>query len=243
MTAWIDEAGRFARQVREVTQAAGVPLILDEVVSGFRLAPGGAQEYFGIPAEMACYGKISSGLGIPLSIVGGKSELMSYADTAGLFADNRAGKVWISSTHKWNFVAVVAALAALRKVRTDFDALGKNIDSLHARICQAVRDCAARLGTSVEVLGHSRLQSVISFGHPSPEPHTYRSIMGSASPWHLRPLLALGLYLRLGGVYVQGAPTMNLSFAHGSTEADTVAAVVETSLMRMKEDGMLPETS
>jgi hypothetical protein len=36
---------------------------------------------------------------------------------------------------------------------------------------------------------------------------------------------------------------MNLSFAHGSTEADTVAAVVETSLMRMKEDGMLPETS
>jgi glutamate-1-semialdehyde 2,1-aminomutase len=79
MTAWIDEAGRFARQVREVTQEAGVPWILVEVVSGFRLAPGGAQEYFGIPAEMAWFGTIASGLGSPVSMVGGKSGRWSCA--------------------------------------------------------------------------------------------------------------------------------------------------------------------
>ncbi len=74
--------GRYARwlqQLRAVCDAAGVPLIFDEVYTGFRLAPGGAQEYFGVAADMVVYGKTVAG-GMPIGVVCGKSALMRRFD-------------------------------------------------------------------------------------------------------------------------------------------------------------------
>jgi glutamate-1-semialdehyde 2,1-aminomutase len=69
----------WLRQLREVCRASGVALIFDEVYSGFRLAPGGAQEYFGIDADMVVYGKTVAG-GMPIGVVCGKSWLMRRVD-------------------------------------------------------------------------------------------------------------------------------------------------------------------
>jgi glutamate-1-semialdehyde 2,1-aminomutase len=69
----------WLRQLREVCRAGGVPLILDEVYSGFRLAPGGAQEYFGVDADFVVYGKTVAG-GMPIGVVCGKSWLMRRVD-------------------------------------------------------------------------------------------------------------------------------------------------------------------
>ncbi len=65
----------WLRQLREVCSARGIVLIFDEVFVGFRLAPGGAQEYFGVRADMVTYGKTLGG-GLPVGVVCGRGELM-----------------------------------------------------------------------------------------------------------------------------------------------------------------------
>ena len=79
----ISEAGaayaRWLERLRAVCDDAGVPLILDEVYTGFRLAPGGAQEYFGVRADMVVYGKTVAG-GMPIGVVCGTSALMRRFD-------------------------------------------------------------------------------------------------------------------------------------------------------------------
>ena len=72
---------QWLRQLREVCSASGIPLIFDEVYTGFRLAPGGAQEYFGVSADMVVYGKTVAG-GMPIGVVCGKKDLMRRFDAA-----------------------------------------------------------------------------------------------------------------------------------------------------------------
>jgi glutamate-1-semialdehyde 2,1-aminomutase len=70
---------QWLKQLREVCQACGIPLIFDEVYTGFRLAPGGAQAYFGVQADIVVYGKTVAG-GMPIGVVCGKKELMRRFD-------------------------------------------------------------------------------------------------------------------------------------------------------------------
>src|SRR5262249_40645095 len=70
---------RWLQQLRQVCSACGIPLIFDEVFTGFRLAPGGAQEYFGVSADLVVYGKTVAG-GMPIGVVCGKQELMRRFD-------------------------------------------------------------------------------------------------------------------------------------------------------------------
>ena len=70
---------QWLRKLREVCSANGIPLIFDEVFSGFRLASGGAQEYFGVQADIVVYGKSVAG-GMPIGVVCGKKELMRRFD-------------------------------------------------------------------------------------------------------------------------------------------------------------------
>src|SRR6266404_7767555 len=77
-----DGSARYAewlRRLRAVCRDAQVPLIFDEVYTGFRLAPGGAQEYFGVSADMVVYGKTVAG-GMPIGVVCGKKALMRRFD-------------------------------------------------------------------------------------------------------------------------------------------------------------------
>lgn len=71
---------QWLRKLREVCSECGIPLIFDEVFSGFRLAPGGAQEYFGVQADIVVYGKTVAG-GMPIGVVCGKKELMRRFDS------------------------------------------------------------------------------------------------------------------------------------------------------------------
>jgi glutamate-1-semialdehyde 2,1-aminomutase len=70
---------RWLRRLRDVCREASVPLIFDEVYTGFRLAPGGAQEYFGVAADMVVYGKTVAG-GMPIGVVCGSARLMRRFD-------------------------------------------------------------------------------------------------------------------------------------------------------------------
>src|SRR5207237_7851823 len=71
----------FLQGVRAVTRRYGVPLIFDEIVTGFRLAYGGAQEYYGVVPDLAAFGKVIGG-GFALAAVCGPTEIMQHFDPA-----------------------------------------------------------------------------------------------------------------------------------------------------------------
>jgi glutamate-1-semialdehyde 2,1-aminomutase len=98
----------FLRQLRELTSELGIILIFDEVITGFRLALGGAQERFGILPDLTCLGKIIGG-GLPVGAYGGKRELMD------MIAPD--GPVYQAGTLSGNQLAMAAGLAMLKVVR------------------------------------------------------------------------------------------------------------------------------
>ena len=99
----------FLEGLRELTRQHGVLLIFDEVVTGFRLAYGGAQQYYGVVPDLVAYGKALGG-GLPIGTFGGRREIME------LVREDRLGQpkyVWSASTLGGNPVSAAAALATL----------------------------------------------------------------------------------------------------------------------------------
>ncbi len=127
----------YLESLREVTRAQGVILIFDEVVTGFRIAWGGAQERYGVAPDLAVYGKTISG-GYPLAAVCGRADLMACADRR-----QTSPPVFISGTTNGNPISTSAGLATLDelekegvyprlyalsdRLRTGLEALGKNL--------------------------------------------------------------------------------------------------------------------
>jgi glutamate-1-semialdehyde 2,1-aminomutase len=98
----------FLQRLRELTRELGIVLIFDEVITGFRLALGGAQERFGIVPDLTCLGKIIGG-GLPVGAYGGKRELMDMVAPDG--------PVYQAGTLSGNPLAMAAGLAMLKVVR------------------------------------------------------------------------------------------------------------------------------
>jgi glutamate-1-semialdehyde 2,1-aminomutase len=103
----------FLAGLREVTRRFEVPLIFDEIVTGFRLAYGGAQEYYGVVPDIAAFGKVIAG-GFPLGAVCGPTEMMRHFDPA---LEGTPDYVWQAGTLNGNPVAAVAGLATLTELR------------------------------------------------------------------------------------------------------------------------------
>jgi len=95
----------FLRILRELTEAFGVVLIFDEIITGFRLALGGAQEYYNVRPDMTTLGKILGG-GFPIAAFAGKEEIMKTVAPSG--------KVYQAGTFSGNPVSVTASLATIR---------------------------------------------------------------------------------------------------------------------------------
>jgi glutamate-1-semialdehyde 2,1-aminomutase len=94
--------------LREITAANGAVLIFDEVMTGFRLAPGGAQERFGVKPDLSCFGKIIGG-GLPVGAFGGRADIMDCLAPLG--------PVYQAGTLSGNPVAMAAGIAALQELR------------------------------------------------------------------------------------------------------------------------------
>ena len=97
----------YLESLRGVTRANGALLIFDEVMTGFRLARGGAQERFGITPDLSCFGKVIGG-GLPVGALGGRAEIMDYLAPGG--------PVYQAGTLSGNPVAMAAGIAALEEL-------------------------------------------------------------------------------------------------------------------------------
>jgi len=103
----------FLQAIRDLTTRHQIPLIFDEVVTGFRLAPGGAQEYYGVVPDITALGK-SLGGGYPIGAIGGRADLMELFSPASVNAGRLVRHV---GTHSGNPVSCAAAVATLTVLR------------------------------------------------------------------------------------------------------------------------------
>ncbi len=99
----------YLQSIREITEKLDIPLIFDEVITGFRLAPGGAQEYYGVTPDITTFAKAMAN-GFPLAAVVGKEDIMKVIDPT-------SHKVVYGGTYNANQLAVAAALASLEILR------------------------------------------------------------------------------------------------------------------------------
>lgn len=103
----------FLSELRRITRKIGAFLIFDEVITGFRLAPGGAQEFYGVIPDVSTYGKVAGG-GLPFGAVGGTAEAMRFMEY-----DVEPGSILMAGTFNGNPLVTAAGTAVLRRLSGD----------------------------------------------------------------------------------------------------------------------------
>ncbi len=142
-TAVIPPAEGYLEGLRAYCDRYGTALILDEVITGFRLAPGGAQERLGVVADVATYGKALAG-GFPNSAIAGRAGLME-----------RFGKgVNHSGTFNSNVISMAATVATLQELTRDDNAAYKRIERTGRALMEGLGEIAERLGLPLIIQGY-----------------------------------------------------------------------------------------
>jgi glutamate-1-semialdehyde 2,1-aminomutase len=136
----VPPAPGFLAGLREVTAHHGTVLIFDEVITGFRVAYGGAQELYGVRPDLTCLGKIIGG-GLPVGAYGGRRDLMRHVSPLG--------GVYQAGTLSGNPLAVAAGLAALHAL-AEGGAYAR-LDALGARLERGLRQAADKAGAPMTI--------------------------------------------------------------------------------------------
>ena len=129
----------YLQFLREITQSNGALLIFDEVMTGFRLAPGGAQERFGIRPDLSCFGKIIGG-GLPVGAFGGRAEIMDCLAPLG--------PVYQAGTLSGNPLAMAAGIAALEELSKNKSY--ERLEQLGAQLEAGMKEAARTTGIPVQ---------------------------------------------------------------------------------------------
>lgn len=110
----------FLKEIRKLTLELNIPLILDEMITGFRVCPRGAQGYFDVKADIATYGKVPGG-GMPTGMIAGLAKYMNYVDGGTWRFDDDSmpsmKRTLMAGTHTRNPVKIAATVATLREIK------------------------------------------------------------------------------------------------------------------------------
>lgn len=173
----------FLEDLREITQQYGALLIFDEVITGFRLSLGGAQEYYGITPDLTTLGKIIGG-GMPMAAYGGRREIMEKVAPLG--------GVYQAGTLSGNPIATTAGITTLRILK-------KNADHIYPQIAEATRQLAdaARdtFGDRVQVNHVGSLMSVFFTKEPVVDYNSATASDTEAYAAYFNAMLQQGIYL------------------------------------------------
>ncbi len=201
----------FLEFLREITKQYGALLIFDEVITGFRLALGGAQEYYQVLPDLTTLGKIVGG-GMPIGAYGGRREIMEMVSPVG--------SVYQAGTLSGNPIATTAGIETLRILKAD-PSIYQRIEQKAKRIADAVQE-AAKETVSVNQVG-----SLLSIFFTSKVVEDYESAVSSNTDRYAK---YFG-YLLDRGVYV--APSqfeaMFLSDAHTDSDIEYTCQVMQES--------------
>jgi glutamate-1-semialdehyde 2,1-aminomutase len=212
----LPEAG-FLEHLRRLTREHNAVLIFDEVMTGFRIARGGAQEYYSIESDLTCLGKIIGG-GLPVGAFGGRDDLMDQLAPVG--------PVYQAGTLSGNPLAVTAGLTALRLIKelNIYEPLDRRTESLVTRITAE----AQRLGVELRA---NRVGSMFTLFFTSEDVRDWTSANKAN-----RELYARFFHAMLsGGVYLPPSQfeACFVSTAHSDDLVDATVNAAATALARL----------
>jgi len=203
----------FLEALRTATRKYGIVLIFDEVVTGFRLAWGGAQERYGVVPDLACYGKVIGG-GYPLSAVVGKRELMQLADPR---QKGRGRYCFLSGTLTGNPVASAAGLAALAVLRQP--GVYERLHTLGRYLAEGLTRAGTTAGVPVQVLGDGPVLQVFFTTHRPLR--THRDLVRADR----KAAVAFAHELIRRGVYCTPGGKLYLSLAHSEADLEQTVEI------------------
>ena len=212
----------FLQAVREVTKKHGIVLVFDEIVTGFRIAWGGAQERYGVVPDLACYGKAISG-GFPLAAVVGRADVMAVLDVR---KRPRSEVVWATHTLARNPVGTAAGCAALDALAQPgaYDRLHRTGSQLRAGIVAA----GERHGFAVQTPGEDAV-----FGVRFTDRRPLRTWMDLTTA--NRDLgLAWALEMIRRGILVNPNEKIYISIAHTDADVERTLAMADEAFAAMK---------
>jgi glutamate-1-semialdehyde 2,1-aminomutase len=132
----------FLQDMRKITKQADIPLIFDEIITGFRMGLGGAQEHFGIEPDITTLGKSLSN-GFVISAVGGKKEIMDQLAPGG--------KVYEASTFAGNPISVAAAIASIQTMSTLKSKIYPKLAKQCLTLAKSIHESATKYGIQHQV--------------------------------------------------------------------------------------------
>jgi len=179
----------FLAGLRALCDRTGALLIFDEVVSGFRLALGGAQEAFGVTPDLCALGKIIGG-GLPMAAVAGRRDVLELS-LPGRRDDGRS--IYLSGTLNGNPLSAAAGLA-MTDVLIEENGPAK-LHAIGAAIAEQLRDCARRLSIPFTMIGAPAYAAPVFVEHPVRDFASYaRSSQGAARQFCLE-MMKRGVYV------------------------------------------------
>jgi glutamate-1-semialdehyde 2,1-aminomutase len=201
----------FLKGLREITSEHDALLIFDEVISGFRVAPGGAQELYGITPDVTCLGKIIGG-GLPVGAYGGKKEIMSRMAPVG--------DVYQAGTLSGNPLAMAAGLATLNLLKQE--GIYRELEDKGRTLFSGLEEVAKAAGVEITI---NRIGSMGSFFFTPDPVIDFASAKASAGELFKKYYAAM----LEQGVYLAPSPfeASFLSTAHGEKEIQKTIACAE----------------
>ncbi|WFE28231.1 amino acid adenylation domain-containing protein [Solwaraspora sp. WMMD791] len=211
----------FLRRLRDITQRYGIVLMFDEMLTGFRPHPRGAQGLFGVTPDLATYGKLLGG-GFPIGAIAGRADIMDGVD-GGFWRygdDSRPQRetTFFGGTYIQHPVSMAAARAVLTRLTAHSPRLQQELNARTDRLVNTLNSFFTEEEYPLR-LGH--VGSQFRFEHHA-------------------DLELLYHHLLLKGVYVWEWRNFFLSTAHTDDDVDTVIEAVRDSLRQMRADGLLP---
>ncbi|MGH7264244.1 MAG: aspartate aminotransferase family protein [Candidatus Rokuibacteriota bacterium] len=206
----------FLEALREAASDVGAVLVFDEVVTGFRLAYGGAQARYGVTPDLTALGKIIGG-GLPLAAVCGRREIMAHADAR----TKGPGYAYVSGTLSGNALAAAAGLAVLRELR--HPGVYERLHAIGETVRSGLREIVKRRSLAAQVVGEGPLFNVILTDRPILSQRALETADRDRSARLGRELLARGLYINL-------AAKGYMSLAHTDPDLDETLTIFDASL-------------
>ncbi|KVO65847.1 non-ribosomal peptide synthetase [Burkholderia ubonensis] len=210
----------FLKELRRITEEAGAALIFDEMITGFRVHPGGSQAMFGIRADLATYGKIIGG-GLPLGVIAGSRRFMDAIDggmwTYGDHSFPAADRTAFGGTFCQYPLAMSAALAVLEKIEQEGPALQATLNERTAQIAATLNAFFAEAEAPIKV-----------------------TWFGSMFRFEFTENLDLFFYHMLEkGIYIWEWRTCFLSTAHTDADVDRFIRAVKDSVADLRRGGFI----
>jgi glutamate-1-semialdehyde 2,1-aminomutase len=220
----------YLQALRDITKQRGRLLIFDEVITGFRWSPGGAQERFGVRPDLTSMAKVVSG-GMPGGAVGGRADVMSVIEPSGDKQHDAEHRVYHGGTFNGNPLTAAAAVVTLKYVSTGDPQ--QQAEALAGDLKRGVNEVIRRMGLSAVIYGESSAFHV--YIGPRPDGTAIGESLWTGDAAVLRGMpteLVEGLRIALQtrGVDLMSGTGGVLSSAHTSADIEQTIAAFEGAL-------------